>query len=47
MNTIFATGIAKLMEDPMETLYSFAFLFAFIVIVIDLFLRRDDHNDKD
>lgn len=39
-------GLQKLLEDPMETLYSLAFLFAFVAIVIRYFLKGDDKDDK-
>lgn len=39
-------GLLKLLEDPMETLYSLAFLFAFIAIIIHYFLRGDDDDKK-
>lgn len=44
---IFAEGFAKLMEDPMDTLYSLAFLFAFVLIVLSYFgpKRKDDDDD--
>jgi hypothetical protein len=39
-------GLLKLLEDPMETLYSLAFLFAFIAIIIHYFLRGDKDDKK-
>ena len=39
-------GLMKLLEDPMETLYSLGFLFAFVVIIIHYFIRRGDDDDK-
>lgn len=39
-------GLLKLLEDPMETLYSLVFLFAFMAIVIHYFLRGDKDDKK-
>ena len=39
-------GLQKLLEDPMETLYSLAFLFAFVVIIVRYFVKGDDKDDK-
>ena len=39
-------GLQKLLENPMETLYSLGFLFAFVAIIIKYILRRDDDDKK-
>ena len=39
-------GLQKLLEDPMNTLYSFVFLFAFVAIIFKYLIKGDDKNDK-
>lgn len=39
-------GLLRLLEDPMDTLYSLAYLFAFVAIIIHYFLRGEDKDDK-